>query len=507
MRYFGIGTDRLTDLSNQLAQLAAQHAQTSATRTKRSAGAIEIYQAMPVDVFPSQVRTFIDTVADAIGCDPVFVAMPLLPALAGCIGNTHRIKLKSSWAEPATVWALTIAPSGQHKTPAMKHAHWPLHDWQEDAFRQYAIDQAAYEEELEAYQDAYKGRKNNGPKPPKPTPPSCVRYFVTDTTMEALIPILDSNWRGLSAFIDEGTLWFQSFGQYKGGRGSDVGHWLSMADAGPLTVDRKAGVKKSYSIRRANVSIATGTQPETLRVDSSGNIHNGLLPRFLLAMPPRRKLVWSEKEVPEHVGAILGRIYTNLLSLQPGIDDRGVQYPIDVPLTPEAKELFAAFFNRNGEEQAELTGALASAWSKLAAYAGRLALVLHLTNWAAEEEGVDPAAIDAASMGCAIRLVEWFKIEARRVYATLSANEEDQDRQALAELLQRHGKPVTARDLSRLSRRYGDSESAEEALDDLAKCGFGKWDNQGPSDKGGRPTRRFVLNGAVDETPANSEGN
>lgn len=282
--------------------------------------------------------------------------------------------------------------------------------------------------------------------------------------MEALIAILDSHWRGLLAAIDEGTLWFGSFGQYKGGRGGNVGHWLSMADAGPLTVDRKAGVKKSCFIRRANVSIATGTQPETLRVDSSGNIHNGLLPRFLLAMPPRKKLVWSEKEVPEHVGTILNRVYANLLAIEPGVDDGGGQYPIDLPLTPEAKELFASFYNRHGEEQSELTGALASAWSKLAAYAGRLALVLHLTNWAAEQDEIDPETVDAASMECAIRLVGWFKIEARRVYATLAADEADQDRQALAELLRRQGKPITARDLAKLSRRYGgDSEAAEEA--------------------------------------------
>ena len=279
----------------------------------------------------------------------------------------------------------------------------------------------------------------------------------------------------------------------RGGRGGDVGHWLSMADAGPLTVDRKSGVKKSCFIRRANVSICTGTQPETLRVDSSGNIHNGLLPRFLLAMPPRKKLVWSEKEVPEHVGMILSRVYANLLAIEPGTDDRGAQYPIDLPLTPEAKGQFATFYNRHGEEQADLTGALASAWSKLAAYAGRLALVLHLTNWAAEEDGLDPDTIDAASMECAIRLVEWFKIEARRVYGTLSASEEDQERHALAELLRRHGKPVTARELAKLSRRYGDSDAAEEVARGSRKMSLRKMAiprPRGPRRKTDPPLRR-----------------
>ena len=264
---FGLKQGDGEDLDSQLQELVKGYLQSKASGKRsrqRTAGPIEIYQEMPVDVFPPKVRTFIETVSDAIGCNPAFPAMPLLSALASCIGNSRRVRLKSSWAEPATVWALIIAESGQHKSPAMKHVLWPLHEWQDQAFRQYAADQAAYEEELEAYQEASKGRKNNGPKPPKPTPPVLRRYFVGDTTMEALIAILDSHWRGLLAAIDEGTLWFGSFGQYKGGRGGDVGHWLSMADAGPLTVDRKAGVKKSYFIRRANVSIATGTQPETL---------------------------------------------------------------------------------------------------------------------------------------------------------------------------------------------------------------------------------------------------
>ena len=298
----------------------------------------------------------------------------------------------------------------------MKHAHWPLHDWQDDAFRQYAIDQAAYEEELEAYQEAYKGRKNNGPKPPKPTPPSCVRYFVTDTTMEALIPILDSNWRGLSAFIDEGTLWFQSFGQYKGGRGSDVGHWLSMADAGPLTVDRKAGVKKSYSIRRATCRSPRAPSPKRcawIRRATSTTVcfPASFSPCHHAANWFGRKRKCRNTSVPFSAGSI-----RTCSAYSPALTTAASSTRLTFRSPRRPRSYSPLFSIGNGEEQAELTGALASAWSKLAAYAGRLALVLHLTNWAAEEEGVDPAAIDAASMGCAIRLVEWFKIEARRVY-------------------------------------------------------------------------------------------
>ncbi len=176
---FGLKQGDGEDLDSQLQELVKGYLQSKASGKRsrqRTAGPIEIYQEMPVDVFPPKVRTFIETVSDAIGCNPAFPAMPLLSALASCIGNSRRVRLKSSWAEPATVWALIIAESGQHKSPAMKHVLWPLHEWQDQAFRQYAADQAAYEEELEAYQEASKGRKNNGPKPPKPTPPVCAVF-------------------------------------------------------------------------------------------------------------------------------------------------------------------------------------------------------------------------------------------------------------------------------------------------------------------------------------------
>ena len=46
---------------------------------------------------------------------------------------------------------------------------------------------------------------------------------------------------------------------------------------------------------------------------------------------------------------------------------------------------------------------------------------------------------------------------------------------------------------------------AEEALTELARAGFGRWEEIPIGEKGGRPTRRFVLDEAVTatETPEN----
>jgi hypothetical protein len=48
----------------------------------------------PVEALPEPFGSFVSAGATAIGCDPSFVALPLLAALAAAIGNTRRLMLK-----------------------------------------------------------------------------------------------------------------------------------------------------------------------------------------------------------------------------------------------------------------------------------------------------------------------------------------------------------------------------------------------------------------------------
>ena len=52
---------------------------------------VPAYQPFPLNAFPEGFRSFVGYSANAIGCDPSFVASPLLAALASAIGNTRRI--------------------------------------------------------------------------------------------------------------------------------------------------------------------------------------------------------------------------------------------------------------------------------------------------------------------------------------------------------------------------------------------------------------------------------
>lgn len=93
------------------------------------------YQPFPVNAFPSALSGNITAAARANGCDPAFVALPLVAALASAIGNTRRISLKRTWQEPCTLWTAIVGDSGTHKTPALSAATAILGRKQDEANR------------------------------------------------------------------------------------------------------------------------------------------------------------------------------------------------------------------------------------------------------------------------------------------------------------------------------------------------------------------------------------
>ena len=95
--------------------------------------------------------------------------------------------------------------------------------------------------------------------------PVCERYVTTDTTIEALAAMLAGQFDGLLVSRDELAGWLGGMAEYKGGKGSDLGHWLACWSGVPLTVDRKTGAVKMLHVPRAAVSIVGGIQPGVLQ--------------------------------------------------------------------------------------------------------------------------------------------------------------------------------------------------------------------------------------------------
>jgi hypothetical protein len=452
----------------------------------------------PVSCLPERVARFVDISSRAIGCDPSYVALPLLAGLASAIGNTRRIQLKRGWSEPAVVWAAIVGDSGTLKSPALEVALRAVRKRQRAAMKRHAEAMALYEIESMRYEKelrAWKNAKANEEPPQRPAEPVADRCYADDTTIEALAVLLLQNPRGLLLVRDELSGWLGSFDRYAQGRGADAAKWLEMFGGRSIMVDRKSGPSRTIYVHRAAVSVAGGIQPGTLqRALGMEHRENGLAARLLLACPSRRAKRWTEADISPELENQIEAIFERLYSLEPGADRDGEIQPLDLPLTPAAKDAWVAFYDEHAIEQAELTGDLAATWSKLEGYAARLALIVHLTRWAAGDPTLEDAnVVDEQSIKAGVELSTWFGHEARRVYSILGENPEQREHRRLIEMIRSKGGSVTIREVQRSSRKYTNAKDAEQALEALVAAGVGIWEDPKPGLAGGRPVRQFVL--------------
>ena len=120
-------------------------------------------------------------------------------------------------------------------------------------------------------------------------------------------------------------------------------------------MDRKSG-NGPIHVSPASVSIAGGIQPQILgRALGQRHFDDGLAPRLLLAMPPRRLKKWTDADVAPDLVLQIELIFEGLLELGFAEDPHGGLKPIVIPLSPTGREAFIRFYNEHAEEQRQLT--------------------------------------------------------------------------------------------------------------------------------------------------------
>lgn len=464
------------------------------------------YVPFPVKILPEPIRGFIARVSRALGCEPSYVALPLLSALAGAIGNTRVIRLKMGWCEPAVVWTAIVGTSGTLKSPALDKALAPVRERQREAFRTYKEAKKRYHDEKLNYERYLRAWKKNPDMyamvPGEPEVPVAERYVCDDTTVEALAVLLRDQPRGVLLVRDELAGWFACFDRYVQGGGGDVAKWLEMFGGRPLTVDRKTGDDKVIYVPRAAVSVTGGIQPETLRrALGNENRENGLAARLLFAFPPNRPKRWTEVEVSPSDVQALEAVFKALYRLKMDKADTDDPVPREIHLSQEARKAWIRFYNEHAQEQSALTGDLAAAWSKLEGYAARLALIIHLVRrigYAGEQ--VPSLDVDADSIEAGVRLARWFGNEAKRVYARIGETESERENRQFAEKIKAMGGSVSVRDWQRKQSNKR-AEDAKAELKSLEDAGYGTLVY--PSQEGvGRPSSPvFTLHADIPISP------
>jgi hypothetical protein len=198
-----------------------------------------------------------------------------------------------------------------------------------------------------------------------------------------------------------------------------------------------------------------------------------------------------------------------LLAVPAGVDELGDPRPPLIPIGGDAKPPWIEWHDRHARELADIgNDDLAARYAKLKGACVRIALLFACVDVAAGGGAV--VRISADAMLRAIAVTEWFKSEARRLYAVLGETDEEREHRKLLEWIERRGGSVTVRDLTHGLHQYrGGADAAKADLDALMQAGFGRWTHPAPGLKGGRPSPRFMLNttNPVTKTPAGDAAN
>lgn len=102
----------------------------------------------------------------------------MLAVTASAIGATRVLQLKEGWQEPAILWAVTVADSGQLKSPALDQSLLCLAE----------IEDALYQQ----FEQEHGRAGDDDTDPPAPR-----RVLMGDITIEQVAVLLQKNPRGL----------------------------------------------------------------------------------------------------------------------------------------------------------------------------------------------------------------------------------------------------------------------------------------------------------------------
>jgi len=485
------------------------------------------WQPFPLDTLPHQLRYFVEQVSQTIGIETANTAVCALSVLSGTIGRTFQIQLKQGYRELAMLWCAMIADSGFGKSPALDPVRAPLDQLQIKALEQYESDMKHYEEDLDRYKKRLPRldkdeREHSGtkivkryePLQTKPTEPIRQRYTISQSTTEALLPVLAANPYGVCLIRDELTGYFNGLDAYRSGKAAlDRQMYIEFHGGRLVQSDRKTGTRY-VAAKTPSVSIIGGVQSEIIRwivQNMLEFLETGFGARFLWTYPPAKPIYWNLNVADPMALSSYDKLVGSLLSY------RGRFTPTNpgiILLSPDAQGQIFRFQNRHADELLDTTdGSMRYAINKAGMHAARLCLNLHVVK--CTEEGIDPCTpVSPATMEMAIVLTEWFLNESRRVYAMFrgQGTSDDKESAAILNVINEKGE-VTKADLHCLQvfRKAGHAADVIDAkLSELRSRGIiESYFQRAPNGGRGKEVFRFPVQGIDSGTiqlPDENEG-
>lgn len=402
---------------------------------------------LPLEVFGPWWAEWIERAAAGANAPPDYVAAPLLAAASALIGNSRWVRGWPGWCEPPALWVASVGNPSSGKSPGaapimrdvlpLVEAHM-ARGYPEALDAWSAADQVAKAFEKQWERDLANAVKEGRPLPPCPPEarhspaPIRPRAKVSDATTEALAVILQGLPKGVLHLRDELAGWLLNLQRYSGG--TDRPFWLEAYVGGPFSVDRLKNPLPLYIPRLAVATFGT-IQPDRLEECLAG-ADDGLAGRFLWTWPEPMRFHRPTRSSDVHAAALR---LQRLVDLTMPTGEGGEPYPSFVPLDGPAADLLERFGQDMQAMEGRVQGLLLTSMGKARGQVLRLALVLQLLRWCADNSGrPEPTVVTVEAFAAAERLMrDYFLPMAARVLGDASIPVEERNARTLAEWIRR----------------------------------------------------------------------
>lgn len=339
--------------------------------------------------------TYAADIAELKGVDAGIPALSILTALSAWVAEPWRVQVKAvdiSWQEAGRLWCCILGPSACGKTVGMDIATKPARDLDKLAakegahlYAKYKSDCRVRELQVADYEKrAAQNKLNPGEEMPKPVdPPELDFRLYGDANKEGLrsrLELCNKSW----LYTSELAQWLSSFGRYaatgKDAAAGDRAFFLQAWDGGEPPPD----LRQSREIHMKSLStvILGGITPSSLRSSlGSATLHEDGLAQRLIVYNARLQVEDTDALQDADTLEKVTRTLHNLRAMRPDND-------APLKLAADAYQYFRQFINeiQTQADNGMYSSACSSGILKFRSHAVRLALILHLTMRAANNQ-------------------------------------------------------------------------------------------------------------------------
>lgn len=359
----------------------------------------ETQQDFPVEVFPELIQEYIITAHKTLNFPLDYLGAGVLFTTSLLVGNTTKLKIKNGWLESPILYIAIVGKPGINKSHALSFTMSPIFRKE----KQYRIN---YHREMEQYNSLSDEEKK------RETEPIQKQLLINDITPETISQVHNNNHRGIGYYRDELIAWLNDFNRYH--KGSEEQFWLSAFSNKPIRINRVN--KPTVIIDSPFISVIGSIQPAVLsELFADKRTSNGFTDRILFVFPDQLdKPHWQEAEMPEELIEQYENVMNRFFEIELKTDEYGNIQADEISFSEEAKTLFTSWYNQNVDEfnHPDTPSELAGVISKSDILCGRLCLVLQALKNISNAEYIQE--IEPATVEGAIRLIEYFKYQAKK---------------------------------------------------------------------------------------------